>query len=100
MSLARSCPSTLCGLLALAGAGCASHATDAPAPAEAIEQARREERQKVLQQYWQDRTASLSGPPPVSPGSSPDLSYPAGIYGGLRFAPRQARDASLAEPAR
>ena len=66
----------------------------------AIEQARREERQKVLQQYWADRTGSLPGPPAVSRASWPDLLYPAGQYGGLWFAPRQAQDPSLAEPPR
>ena len=87
-------------LIVLGAGGCASRDTDPTTESEAIEQARREERQKVLQQYWLDRTASLSQPPSISPFSSPLLSYPAGVYGGLRFAARQAQDPSIADPAR
>jgi hypothetical protein len=87
-------------LTAAGNGGCASQGGDAPPEPEAIEQARREERQKVLQQYWLDRTASLSAPPSLSPFASPVLTYPAGLYAGVRFAARQAQDPSLAEPAR
>jgi hypothetical protein len=81
-------------------AGCASRAGDPSSQAEAVEQARREERQKVLQQYWRERTSDLPGPPPISRGAWPDLSYPTGEYNGLWFGPRQAQDPSLAEPSR
>jgi len=87
-------------LLAFGPAGCLSRPPDPPQAPEAIEQARREERQKVLQQAWQERTGSLPGRPPLSRASWPDLAYPAGEYGGLRFGPREAQDPSLAEPSR
>jgi hypothetical protein len=100
MNRTRSIALAWAGFLALGAAGCASRATDPSTQAEAVEQARREERQKVLQQYWSDRTSDLPGPPPVSSATWPDLSYPAGEYGGLWFGPRQAQDPSLGEPIR
>jgi hypothetical protein len=100
MSRARSIALAWAGLLVLGAAGCASRGAGPPSQAEEVEQARREERQKVLQQYWRDRTSDLPGPPPVSRAAWPDLSYPAGEYGGLWFGPRQAQDPSLAEPFR
>jgi hypothetical protein len=87
-------------LLALGAGGCASRTADPAPQPEEIEQARREERQKVLQQYWSDRTGSLPGPAPAGRSSWPDLLYPAGQYGGVWFGPRQAQDPSLAEPLR
>jgi hypothetical protein len=100
MNRARSVALAWAGILALVPAGCVSRPADLPNQAEAIEQARREERQKVLQQYWRDRTSDLPGPPPASRAAWPDLSYPSGEYYGLRFGPRQAQDPSLAEPSR
>ncbi len=100
MSRTRSTALACAALLAAGAAGCASRPADPSPQAEEIEQARREERQKVLQQYWSDRTGDLPGPAPASRAPWPDLSYPAGQYGGLWFGPRQAQDPSLAEPSR
>jgi len=100
MSRPRSFAPACAAILAFCSAGCASRPADPPPQAEAVEQARREERQKVLQQYWAERTSDLPGPPPVSRAAWPDLSYPAGEYGGIWFGPRQAQDPSLGEPLR
>jgi len=100
MNRPRSFAPACAAILALCAAGCASRPADPPPQAEAVEQARREERQKVLQQYWAERTSDLPGPPPASRAAWPDLSYPAGEYGGIWFGPRQAQDPSLGEPLR
>ena len=93
-------------------AGCASPTAPAPsttasAPGsnrtieQAMEAARRDERQKIMQEYWYDHTAGAPDPGErAGPESPPLLNYPAGTYDGINFAPRQARDPSLAEPIR
>lgn len=89
-------------LCALPAGGCAATAPAAP-PAEprggAVEQARREERLKVMQAYWYDRTLSAAGDG-SRPAAPSLLEYPAGVYSGIRFGPRVAPDPSLAEPDR
>ena len=92
----------LLALAAVLAGGCASSRPSATAAfdEEAAEQARRDERQKIMQQYWYERTVAAPSAGSVGPEASPDLAYPAGTYDGLRFAPRQAPDPSLAEPAR
>jgi hypothetical protein len=67
----------------------------------AIEAARRDERQKIMQEYWNEHTvvaADLDGHGGTS--GLPPLFYPAGSYRGVNFAPRQAADSYLTEPAR
>ena len=95
-------PSRFLALAALLAAGCASpRPPDSVKPdPEALEQARRDERQRIMQQYWYEH--AVEGPPAPSVGldAGPVLAYPAGTYGGLLFAPRQALDPSLAEPNR
>jgi hypothetical protein len=93
------------GVILLLGAGCSSPAGPEAAPAagrEAAEQARREERLKIMQQYWYEQTATAAEAPAAASGGEPRplLSYPAGLYAGLRFGPRRALDPSLAEPDR
>lgn len=72
-----------------------------PAPDSAAEQARREERLKLMQRYWLDRTegtvAGEAAPLPAAPGR---LSYPAGRYDGLLFSAREAAGPGLEEPVR
>ena len=68
--------------------------------AELIEQARREERLKIMQDYWYDQTLSPRREATGVIAQASLLNYPAGTYDGIRFAPRQAADSSLAEPAR
>lgn len=68
--------------------------------AEVAEQARREERLKIMQDYWYDQTLSPKRESTGIVAATPLLNYPAGTYEGIRFAPRQAADSSLAEPAR
>jgi hypothetical protein len=93
-------------ILALLGAGCSSPAApaDSAAGREAAEQARREERQKIMQQYWFEQTAvpaePVSGTASGAGENHPTLAYPAGTYAGIRFGPRRAPDPSLAEPDR
>ena len=74
-------------------------ATDS-ASAEAAEQARREERLKIMQDYWEDQTLAAKTESTGSLTRAPLLSYPAGTYSGVNFAPRLAPDPTLAEPAR
>jgi hypothetical protein len=91
-------------LVALLPAACAFPGRPAPIPtgateAEAVEQARREERLKIMQRFWYDQTLS----PDRASGTVPTpelLEYPAGDYAGMNFAPRLAADPSLAEPDR
>jgi hypothetical protein len=103
--------SALC-LLAACLAGCASPTAPLesgasstphsnPAVEQAIEAARRDERQKIMQEYWYDHTAAAgdSGES-AGPEGPPVLLYPAGNYDGINFALRQAHDPSLAEPIR
>jgi hypothetical protein len=67
----------------------------------AAEQARREERLKLMQQFWRESTGAVSDPSRlVVPGPVPPLSYPAGRYGGLIFSPRVAAGPGLIEPPR
>ena len=94
------------GLLALNG--CATRSVPPPParPAaqltldEAIEQARRDERQRIMQEYWQEHTTAPERGPTGGFEPQPPLPYPGGLYGGIRFAPRQAPDPSLGEPER
>jgi len=91
----------LCCLAASAAGGCAHPTAPEPLLASdpAAEAARREERLKVMQEYWDDRTGAAPGA--VSPRDGRTmLEYPAGIYAGLNFAPRLAPDPSLTEPSR
>ena len=94
-------PSRLLALAAMLAGGCASTTSQpAAADADAVEQARRDERQRIMQQYWYEQTVAAPRPESAGPEAGPVLAYPAGTYGGLRFAPRQAPDPSLAEPNR
>jgi hypothetical protein len=93
---------SFCIFAGVAG-GCAHPTAPGPALAsgqEAAEEARREERLKVMQEYWQDRTGTANGEPLQGRDGVPLLEYPAGIYGGINFGPRLAADPSLAEPNR
>ncbi|MGH7997449.1 MAG: hypothetical protein ACREFX_13970 [Opitutaceae bacterium] len=91
---------------ALLGAGCAGPAVrrpEAPAkPESAADQARREERLKLMQRYWLERTGATAGAGRSAPlpGPVPPLSYPTGCYDGLWFSARTAASPSLGEPAR
>jgi len=77
----------------------ANSATDASI-AEAVEQARREERLKIMQDYWEDQTLGPKMEPSGKLSAVPLLSYPAGSYSGVNFGPRLAPDPALAEPNR
>lgn len=81
--------------------GASSAPRSNPAVEQAVEAARRDERQKIMQEYWYDHTAAAADPG-ESAGSEgpPVLVYPAGNYDGINFALRQAHDPSLAEPIR
>lgn len=69
--------------------------------AEIIEQARREERLRIMQEYWRDRTKADKSPKTGPSLRAPaPLHYPAGTYSGVNFAPRVAADAALSEPIR
>ena len=74
-------------------------ALDANAQA-AAEAARRDERQKIMQQYWYENTEAPEGGQRPEPSAPRPLNYPAGSYGGINFGPRAAPDPSLAEPGR
>jgi len=90
-----------CALAALA-AGCA-HPTAPEAlrtpDEQAAEAARRGERLKIMQEYWQENTVG-GGEKGPGPAGTPALEYPAGNYSGINFGPRVAQDPSLTEPNR
>lgn len=88
------------GLVASALAYNTAAASSDQRVAEVAEQARREERLKIMQDYWYDQTLSPKRESTSIVAATPLLNYPAGTYDGIRYAPRQAADASLAEPAR
>jgi len=91
------------GTAGLAGTALVSNALRGNASrgaAEAAEAARREERLKILQDYWYDQTLSAEAGRATSPQNDELLQYPAGIYSGIRFAPRLASDPLLSEPLR
>ena len=91
------------GAAGLAGTAIVSNAVHANASkhsAEAAEEARREERLKILQDYWNDKTLSSQADAATGAQAPELLPYPAGIYSGIRFAPRVAADSSLSEPTR
>jgi hypothetical protein len=68
--------------------------------AEVVEQARRQERLKIMQDYWLDHTLSAGRETSGQAGNAPLLEYPAGTYSGILFAPRLAADPTLTEPIR
>ena len=95
------------GLLPLLLAGCASPALPLPPSAAsalpedpAAAAARRDERQKIMQEYWFEHTVAAEAGDRVGAAGPPPLLYPAGNYGGINFAPRQAAEPGLAEPVR
>jgi hypothetical protein len=91
------------GLLAAGSAGgCASPTVPGSpsAAAQAAEQARREERLKIMQQYWYEQTAGPGPETGPEPAAGRLLDYPAGTYGGIAFGPRRAADPLLTEPDR
>jgi hypothetical protein len=95
-------PPLLAILSAILAGGCAVPSAPPPPPAPldgAVEQARREERLKVMQAYWYDRTLSPAAEGAAT-AATPLLEYPAGTYSGITFGPRVAADPSLAEPDR
>ena len=97
-------PALLTASLFSAAVGGCAHPT-APTPLAApdlavAEAARREERLKVMQEYWDDHTGATGREGGSGRGGAGRLEYPAGIYAGVNFGPRLAPDASLAEPDR
>jgi hypothetical protein len=87
--------------LAALAFGCAQAPSPAHPPPDpgAEEQIRRTERLRLMQEYWEQATAS-EAPRPAPLDASAPLDYPAGNYSGLNFAPRTAADPSLREPPR
>ena len=91
------------GAAGLAGAALIHNAivsADDQKTAEAIEQARRQERLKIMQDYWRDQTLSAQRETSGGLSHAPLLEYPAGTYSGLIFASRLAADPALIEPDR
>ncbi len=88
------------GAAGLAGAAWLANRTSEGDAAAAVEAARREERQKIMRQYWYEQTEAMPGGGRPDPAASVPLHYPAGEYGGVNFGARTAADSSLAEPDR
>jgi len=87
------------------GSGCASHAPASDLASEQAEDARRQERLRLMQRIWADATAApLPGDPartvPLVPTKPVSVTYPAGDYDGIRLAPHTSASASLTEPVR
>jgi hypothetical protein len=94
------------GAAGLAAAAAVNNAFAGASQTQPIDQIRREERLKIMQRYWYEHTAA--GPDggagegslfPGLPNEAP-LFYPAGLYDGIRFAPRAAAEPGLIEPFR
>ena len=88
------------GAAGLAGAAWLANRTSEGDAAAAVEAARREERQKIMRQYWYEQTEALPGDARAGAAPGLPLHYPAGEYGGVNFGARTAADSSLAEPER
>jgi hypothetical protein len=91
------------GAAGLAGAAWLTNevaAASGPGAAEAAEAARRDERQKIMRQYWYEQTEALQGDASSGTGPGLPLHYPAGAYDGINFGARTAPDPSLTEPVR
>ncbi len=84
----------------LGGAAWLENRAAGDAANEAVEQARREERQRIMRQYWYDQTQAPRDPGGAEPPDRPLLHYPAGAYDGLNFGARLAAGPSLTEPIR
>ena len=67
---------------------------------EAAEAARREERRKIMRQYWYEQTEAGTGGAGSGAEAGLPLHYPAGAYAGMNFAARDTAEAPLAEPER
>jgi hypothetical protein len=88
------------GAAGLAGAAWLTSGTSDADLQAAAEAARREERQKIMRQYWYEQTETLQGEARPGPGGGLPLHYPAGTYAGINFGARTATDAALEEPDR
>jgi hypothetical protein len=88
------------GAAGLAGAAWLANRTSEGDAAAAVEAARRDERQKIMRQYWYEQTEALPGDARGAAAAQVPLHYPAGEYGGVNFGARTATDSSLAEPER
>lgn len=88
------------GAAGLAGTAWLTNGTPDSAVQDAAEAARRDERQKIMNQYWAEQTESMERPTAVGATDGPPLHYPGGNYDGINFAARIAADPSLGEPAR
>jgi hypothetical protein len=88
------------GAAGLAGAAWLTSGTPDAVVQDAAEAARRDERQKIMNQYWAEETESGEGAAAGGSAAGPPLHYPAGTYDGINFAARIAPDPSLAEPLR
>jgi hypothetical protein len=86
--------------LAAAGlfAGCA-HSNPRAEEVAAAERARRDERLKIMREYWYDRTLAPAADNESAP-PHPLTSYPAGTYSGVNYGPRLASDPGMTEPIR
>jgi uncharacterized protein YcfJ len=101
--LGRGTGALIGGAAGLAGAALIHNAvasSDDQKTAEVVEQARRQERLKIMQDYWLDHTLSAGRETSGQAGNAPLLEYPAGTYSGILFAPRLAADPTLTEPIR
>jgi hypothetical protein len=85
--------------------GCAEPPPPPPPSTVGADEARRDERLKLMQQTWAQQVARpLPGQGPAAPQPVPVppalVAYPAGCYDGLWFAPRTAADPQLSDPPR
>jgi hypothetical protein len=80
-------------------AGCQTKANQNITDKKSIEEAQLQEREKIMEEYWEKNTESYSSNYQTTNKSS-SINYPAGKYGDLIFAPRYTDNRDLKEPER
>jgi hypothetical protein len=80
---------------------CQSNYTNSLDKSELLQDARRQERQKILMQFWQNKATDVQLQSTVSLNNNIEMiNYPAGIYNNIKFSDRFTCNSDLTEPQR